>query len=202
MNPTSADWLVHLTGPSVADVRSATLVLLLLVAAVIDVRTLRIPNWLTVTGALIGLGLNAAAQWQALGPLWALDGLLLALGGMAAGLALLLPLYLLRVMGAGDVKLMAMVGAFVGLQQIVPAVICVFLAGGVLALATAAWRRSLRRLALNVAGIVQSMAFAAFAGLRPSAGIAGGASVGTLPYGLSICVGTLAWLVASQLHLA
>jgi prepilin peptidase CpaA len=196
---TSAQWLAHLAGPSVADVRTATLVLLLVVAAAIDVRTMRIPNWLTVCGALIGLVLNAAMQWQLLGPLWALDGLLWALGGMAAGLALFLPLYLLRVMGAGDVKLMAMVGAFVGVQQIVPAVLCVFLAGGVLALGTAAWRRSLRRLTSNVTGIVKWLAFAAFAGFRPDPAIGANHSVGTLPYGLSICAGTLAWLVATQL---
>ncbi len=202
MNTAPADWLLHLTGPNVADVRSATLVLLLVAAAVIDVRTMRIPNWLTVCGALIGLALNAALQWQLLGPHWAVDGLLWALGGMAAGLALLLPLYLLRVMGAGDVKLMAMVGAFVGLQQIVPAVLCVFIAGGVFALATAVWRRSLRRLTTNVADVVQSMAVAAFAGIRPSGGLAPGQSIGRLPYGLSICAGTLAWLIAAQLRLA
>jgi prepilin peptidase CpaA len=199
MNTAPADLLLHLTGPSLADVRSATLVLLLVAAAVIDVRTMRIPNWLTLSGALMGLGLNAALQWQLLGASAAAHGLLGALGGMAAGLALLLPLYLLRVMGAGDVKLMAMVGAFVGLQQIVPAVICVFLAGGVLALGVAAWRRSLRQLTLNVAGIVQWLAFAAFAGFRPDPAAGANRSVGTLPYGLSICAGTLAWLVATQL---
>jgi prepilin peptidase CpaA len=195
----SAQLIQHLAAPSVADVRTATLVLLLMLAATIDVRTMRIPNWLTVGGALMGLALNAAAQWQLLGPRWAVDGVLWALGGMAAGLALLLPMYLLRIMGAGDVKLMAMVGAFIGLTQIVPAVVCVFLAGGVLALAAAAWRRSLRRLASNVSGIVQWLAFAAFAGVRGDPAIGANRSVGTLPYGLSICAGTLAWLVAGQL---
>lgn len=202
MNTASADWLWHLTGPDLGDVRNAVLVLLLLVAAVIDVRTLRIPNWLTVTGALIGLALSAAVQWQVLGVAWAVDGALWSLAGLAAGLALMLPFYALRVMGAGDVKLMAMVGAFLGLPQIVPAVICVFIAGGVVALAAAAWRHSLGRVASNVFGIVQSMAFAVLAGVRPAPAMPPAGSVGRLPYGISICAGTLAWLIASHLRLA
>jgi prepilin peptidase CpaA len=197
MNTDPAHWLAVFAQPNLADVRNATLVLLLLVAATVDVRTLRIPNWLTVTGAAMGLLFSAAIPWELLGWRWAIEGVLWALGGMAVGLALLLPLYALRVMGAGDVKLMAMVGAFVGLQQIVPAVVCVFLAGGVLALAAAAWRRSLRRVASNVYGIVQSMAFAAFAGFRPQIAVDRMDSIGSLPYGLSICAGTVAWLVST-----
>ena len=119
----SSPWMQRLVSPGAADVHMVVLVLLLIVAAAIDVRTMRIPNWLTVTGAVMGLGLSAAIPWQELGPRWALDGFLWALGGMAAGLVLLLPLYALHVMGAGDVKLMGMVGAFVGMQQIVPTVL-------------------------------------------------------------------------------
>lgn len=193
-----AEPLSLLAQPDAAEVRVATLVVLLVVAAVIDVRTLRIPNWLTVSGALMGLALSAAVPWQTLGPAWAVDGFLWSLGGLAAGLALMLPFWLLRVMGAGDVKLMAMAGAFVGLAQIVPVVLCVFVAGGVLAVGWALYRRVFRRAASNAAEITIAMAVAALNGMRPALPAA---SAGKLPYGVSIAAGTLAWLVlASSPH--
>ena len=122
------DSLAQLATPDLTDARLALLVVLLMLAAFIDVRTFRIPNWLTYCGAAIGLALGAAIQWRLLGPVWAFDGFLWSLGGLAAGLALMQPMYALRVMGAGDVKLMAMAGAFLGLGQVVPAVLCVFVA--------------------------------------------------------------------------
>lgn len=191
--------LAQLATPDLADARLALLVVLLMLAAFIDLRTFRIPNWLTYGGAAIGLALGAAVQWRLLGPAWALDGFLWSLGGLAAGLALMLPMYALRVMGAGDVKLMAMAGAFLGLGQIVPAVLCVFLAGGVLAVGYAVWRRALGRMTFNVADIVQSMAFAAMSGHRPAGAMGARPSVGSLPYGVSICGGTVAWLMVKHL---
>jgi len=194
----SAQWMQHLASPDVAHVHTVVLVLLLIVAAAIDVRTMRIPNWLTVTGAVMGLALSAAIPWQVLGPRWALDGLLWGLGGMAVGLLLPLPLYALRVMGAGDVKLIAMVGTFVGLQQIVPTVLCVFITGGVVALVWAMYRRALRRVAANVRDAVSSMAFSVISA-TPLTGMAPGASLGKLPYGMSISVGTILYLASHQL---
>jgi prepilin peptidase CpaA len=171
------------------------LLVLLAAAAVIDWRTSRIPNWLTLGGLAIGLAYNAVAHgFQA--------GLLPALAGAAAGLVLLLPMYALRIMGAGDVKLMAMVGAFLGISQIAFAVICTFIAGGVAAVAFALYHRSARRMAGNVGEIVQSMAFAALVGARPEASLAQRASVGKLPYAVSIAAGTLAWLLAGLAGLA
>ena len=55
------------------------------------------------------------------------------LAGLALGLLLLLPLYLLGACGAGDVKLMAMTGAFLGPQDALGAILMTFLAGGLLA---------------------------------------------------------------------
>ncbi len=66
----------------------------------------RIPNWITLPGLLAGLVLNAVRdQWS---------GLEFALLGTGVALAVYIPLYLLRAMGAGDVKLMAAIGAVVG----------------------------------------------------------------------------------------
>ena len=102
---------------------------LLTIAAVSDVRTGRIPNWLVFSGALYALAYNA------LYPVYPRDiGILFALGGLSVGLVALLPGYLLRVLGAGDVKLMAMVGSFVGTWAAVEAVLAsLFITGGMLA---------------------------------------------------------------------
>jgi prepilin peptidase CpaA len=109
-----------------------SLTILLGVAAVTDARWHRIPNVLTLAGASIGLLLGA---WGGLGDLAA------AVLGLCTGLALLLPFYLLGGMGAGDVKLMAAVGAFLGPKMTVLAVAGTLLAGGVLALAVLLTRR-------------------------------------------------------------
>ncbi len=85
----------------------AYLVCIVLVeAAVIDGRSLRVPNWLTLHFAFGGW---AYAYWAGGAPLlgW-------SLAGAALGLVSLLPLYAIGGMGAGDVKLMAGVGAWIG----------------------------------------------------------------------------------------
>jgi prepilin peptidase CpaA len=184
--------------PDLEAFKLAVLIVLLLLAAFIDVRTFRIPNWLTIGGAVIGLAFGAGIQWRLLGPAWAIDGLLWSLGGMAAGLALMLPMYVLRVMGAGDVKLMAMAGAFLGLGQIVPAVLCVFVTGGVAALVFVVGRRQLAQLAANLRNVVFGLAFSVIARQRIP-GMAPGESVGKLPYGVSISAGTILYLALRQL---
>lgn len=179
-----------------AQPRIVVLVVLLVIAAVIDWRTYRIPNWLTVGGMVFGLIYNTVAA----GP--ALSGFLTALVGLAVGLGVLLPLYMLRVMGAGDVKLMAMVGAFVGLPGVLYAVLFSLVAGGIAAVVFSLYRRVFRRMTANVADIVQAMAFVAIAGGGPRGNTPAQASIGKLPYGVSICVGTIASLVAKQLGFA
>jgi len=79
---------------------------LVLTAAVTDFRRRRIPNWLTLGGVFLGLVLRTAIGG------WA--GLRLATEGMMLGFGIYFVLYLLRAMGAGDVKLMAAIGAAVG----------------------------------------------------------------------------------------
>lgn len=102
-----------------------------LVAAVWqDLRDRRIPNGVIVSGMVFGMCWHVLVP-GGLGPLPALAGLML-------GLALFLPLYLMRAMGAGDVKLMAMVGVFLGPVDVLGAVLGTFLAGGVIAVLVAA----------------------------------------------------------------
>lgn len=88
----------------------------------LDWRHNRIPNALSFGGA--GAALLAALL------LGGASGLLLAVAGLAVGLLLFLPAYAMGVMGGGDVKLMAMVGAFLGPVETVAAIVFTLLAGG------------------------------------------------------------------------
>lgn len=173
--------------------RTGVLIGLLVAAAVIDYRSYRIPNWLTVGGMVFGLACNTALATPAY------DGLLAGLGGLAAAMLVLLPMYAIRVLGAGDVKLMAMAGAFLGAPDTLRALLFVFVAGGVAAVGFAFRRGALRRMVGNLRQtMVQMVVFAAVGGQRPGDAIAG-QSVGKLPYGVSICIGTIAYVVAKQL---
>jgi len=79
---------------------------LTLSAALLDWRARRIPNWLTVPGLFLGVALHAALS--------GLHGALYALEGAGLALVLLFAPVLIRVLGAGDWKLMGAVGAFLG----------------------------------------------------------------------------------------
>jgi prepilin peptidase CpaA len=107
------------------------------VAAVIDVRWRRIPNWLTFSALVGGLVLNL----MRFGP----PGGLVALGGAALGLGVLVPFYAIRAIGAGDVKLLAALGALLGPLALVSVVIYGAVVGGIIAAVMLARRHELRR---------------------------------------------------------
>jgi prepilin peptidase CpaA len=92
-------------------VTQALLLLLVVPAAVFDYRQRRIPNWLVLAGLVCGIAMNTFLLYD--NPS-AITGLVYALEGFGLAFAVYFPLYLLRGMGAGDVKLMAAVGAIVG----------------------------------------------------------------------------------------
>lgn len=109
--------------------------LLVVLIAASDLRSRRIPNVLTFGGALAGL------LWQmALG---GLAGLGQGALGLLTGLGLLLPVYLLGGMGAGDVKALAALGAWLGPRQCLVVFCYMGLAGGLLSLGVLLWRRLL-----------------------------------------------------------
>jgi prepilin peptidase CpaA len=103
--------------------------------AAIDIRTRRIPNAITFGTAALGLTLAATG----------LSGVSLAssLVGLLLGLLLMLPGHFLGATGAGDVKLMAAVGAVLGLERIVQAFLFTAIAGGLLAAGVAIANRRL-----------------------------------------------------------
>jgi prepilin peptidase CpaA len=110
-------------------------------AVVIDLRSRRIPNLLTAAMAVLGLGLAATGSSELT--------VTASIVGMVLGLVLMLPGHLLGATGAGDVKLMAAVGAIVGPGLVFPAFLFTCIAGGVLAVGVALGRR---RFAETVAG--------------------------------------------------
>ncbi len=104
----------------------------LAVAVAIDLRSRRIPNWLTGSMMVAGVAL-AFMRVGAVTPGQA------ALG-IVTGLLLMLPGHIIGATGAGDVKLMAAVGAFVGPAVALNAFVATALAGGVFAIVVAARR--------------------------------------------------------------
>ena len=108
-----------------AQIGTCLLLAYVSMVAVIDIRTHRIPNALSATGAVLGLILQVSLNGA--------PGLLSALAGAAIGLGLFLPFYLLRAFGAGDVKAMATVGIFLGPQVTLLAVAFTLIAGAIIA---------------------------------------------------------------------
>jgi prepilin peptidase CpaA len=101
--------------------------------ALVDLRTRRVPNRLTLTLATVGLALAATG----LGGV----GVIAACAGAATGLLLMLPGYLFGATGGGDVKLLAAAGTLLGPGATVWAFVATLIAGGVLALGVAVRRR-------------------------------------------------------------
>ena len=179
-----------------SDPRTAVLIALLAIAAVIDYRSYRIPNWLTLGGVLFAL------IYRTLQDRTIASGLIDSFGGMLIGFGVMLPLYLFRAMGAGDVKLMAMVGTFLGINATPYAVLYTFIVGGIAALGFAIAKGALIRMVDNVRVVVQNMLVSASLGMKPDGNLSAGKSIGRLPYGVSIAIGTIGFVAARQLGFA
>lgn len=159
--------------------------LVLVVAAVIDGYKLKVPNWLTFPLVLCGWAYGAASGgWAGLGD---------SLVGTVVGLALLLPAYAIGGMGAGDVKLLAGVGAWVGPQTTFYAFCVSAVVGGVIALAMVVARRSWHKhknqffaIAHEIVTIGNPQELSEIAAERKS-------SMLLLPYGIPIAIGTIAY---------
>lgn len=163
----------------------AALVVLVLSAAATDLRNRRIPNSLTLTGVVAGLVLNLGLN----GMLGARASLL----GLALGFVVLLPPFLLRGGGAGDVKLMAAVGALAGPLNTFSIFILTALFGGLLALGLLLWKGGLGRALRNTGFIVGQLAQGrAPHEQRPDLTLAGPGP--KLPYAVPIAMGTLVFL--------
>lgn len=100
--------------------------MVLVVAVITDLRTRRIPNWLVLPFLAAGISVCGWQQgWSGVGH---------SLEGMGLGLLLFGIFFVMGGMGAGDVKLCAAIGAWIGPRQLITALVITGLAGGVMAL--------------------------------------------------------------------
>lgn len=168
--------------------------LTLLLALVFDLRERRIPNQIVVLALASGLLLNFMGPQTELGNAGLFTAMPGALGisgallGALVGLALFLPLYLVRATGAGDVKLMAGIGSFTGAGAAVNIALFILLAGGMLALVRMLWAGNSRRVIANVSMALGQM-------LPGSAGTFNIAahSADRMPYAVAMAAGLLAY---------
>jgi prepilin peptidase CpaA len=154
---------------------------MLLVAAVIDVRSRRIPNWLSLP--FLGAGMAAAGYRGGVG------GLVWSLGGVGLAVVVAGILCYLRGMGMGDLKLLAAVGAWIGPGQLFIALVATGITGGLLAVAYALWHHSLGRSLANAAKLIAELPERGF---RPHRTIAlDNAMALKMPYAPAIAIGTI-----------
>jgi prepilin peptidase CpaA len=166
----------------------ALLTLIVTPAAIFDLRERRVPNWLTLSGLMLGFGLNAFFYHTA--------GVWTSLKGAALAFLVYLPLYLLRGMGAGDVKLMAAVGAVAGPGNWLAIFVITSLLGGVAALILITARGRLRKTLQNIGQVVISVASGRPPYARSAEELDVHATVGMrLAHGVTIACGTFGFFL-------
>jgi prepilin peptidase CpaA len=168
----------------------------LVVAAVIDGLKLKVPNWITYPMIFSGWIYSAAFS-----PFAGWEGLTYSLIGTAVGLALLLPAYAIGGMGAGDVKLMAGVGAWVWGTVTFYAFAVSAIIGGLIAVGMVLYRRGWDKhknqfwlIANEILTIKDPEKLSVIAAERKS-------SMMLLPYGIPIAIGTIAYFAAAGMLL-
>jgi prepilin peptidase CpaA len=147
------------------------------VSAIVDLRSRRVPNPLTLGVAALGLTL-AVVGLSGVSPMG-------AVAGLALGLLLMLPGHVIGATGAGDVKLLAALGTLLGPRGIVVAFVYAALAGGILALIVARRRRVLRETVERTATLVRT-------GGRNVAEIERGTIDNRFAYAPAIAIGAMA----------
>ena len=126
------------------------------IAAITDLRSRRVPNILTLTAAVVAFAFHGfSSGWPAL---------VMSLGGWVVGLMLFMPLFLLRGIGGGDVKLLAAIGAWLGPIPTIWVALFAALAGGVLAVIVSAYHGYTRQAFTNVWGL---LSYWRIMGIRP-----------------------------------
>lgn len=140
----------HLIPNPMQPAEVALLVTIVTVAAAFDLRSRRVPNWLAVTGLLAGLGFNAVGG--------GVSGFVGAAAGFGLAFAIYFGLYLLHAMGAGDVKLMAAVGAITGPRWWLIIFLATSLVGAILAILLALSKGRLKSTLFNTGFIARELA--------------------------------------------
>jgi prepilin peptidase CpaA len=166
---------------------AAILLTLAVGAASFDICYRRIPNWLTASGVFAGLLMNTFLYQG-----W--PGLRTSVLGLCAGFCVYLALYSIRAMGAGDVKMMAAVGAIVGWQDWVGIFLITAVVGGLTAMALIALRGRVKKTLWNVGFVLAEMKHGRPAYLgNEELDVRSPKSMG-LPHGAVIAAGTILFL--------
>jgi prepilin peptidase CpaA len=166
----------------------APALLLTAIAAVIDWRSRRIPNWLN----LLLLAAGLVQSWQAGGSV----SLSMSLLGAVVGFFLLLPAFALGAMGGGDVKLLTAIGAWTGPVGVVGVLVIATVIGGVVAVAQAAQSGKLAALLKNSAVLSLNLVHARRFGadhIRQT-GQSFASIDRPLPYAVPLLAGLLGWV--------
>lgn len=173
------DWLQVLFSHWDVALVSAVLIF----AAYIDGKQLKVPNWITFPMVLTGL------VYQTIAYGW--TGCQASLLGIACGLACLLPLYSIGGMGAGDVKLMAGIGAWLGVATTWNSFLVTVVVGALMAVVMVMWSGRIRHhvtqffhIAFEIFTIRDPKKLFAIAKERKS-------TMFLLPYGIPICIGSI-----------
>jgi prepilin peptidase CpaA len=179
--------------PTLSATAQVLLAALTLTAAVYDIRERRIPNWLVLAGIIAGFAWNLySGGWSGLGH---------AAEGLGLGFALYFPLYLLKARGAGDVKLLAAVGAIVGPGNCFWVFILTAILGGIIAMVILLLRGRVRHTFFNLSFLVSDLSKLR-APHRSSEELDVTTSRGLrLPHGAMIAVGVAAFIVMAEFRI-
>lgn len=164
----------------------------LVVAAVIDGLQLKVPNWITfpmiVSGWIYSTAFSPYAGWE---------GLWLSLIGTAVGLALLLPPYAVGGMGAGDVKLLAGVGAWMWGTNTLYAFAVTALVGGVIAILMVLWAGAWQKHKNQFWSILNEIATVKDPEKLSEIAAERKPRMFLLPYGIPIAIGSIAYFACT-----
>lgn len=164
------------------------LVILLLIAAVYDMRCRRIPNWLTFPAILVGTAYHTVSS--------GLNGLFFSLGGLVVGMAVLIIFYISGGMGAGDVKLMGAVGAFLGPKGVFFAFLFTAIIGGVLSILALIYKgyftQTFNRYWFSLKGYFSARKLVYIPPFEKEKRF-------KLPYGVAIALGTVSFVIIEKI---
>lgn len=172
-----------------APVLQIILAIVAIIAAIYDFRYRRIPNWLTLSGVVVGLGMNSF--------LFGWGGLRTAALGLGLAALIYFPLYLLRGMGAGDVKLMGAIGSIVGPGNWLGIFVIASILGGLIAIILLLFRGRLGKTFGNVAFMLKEMLMLRAPYMRREELDVTSPKAVTLPHGVVVALGALTYLAAA-----
>ncbi len=164
-------------------------VLLALVAGWIDLRTRKIPNWLTVSGFMMGFGVNAILARD--------QGAETSLEGATLALVVLLPPVLLRGLGAGDWKLMGALGACLGPWRVTMVLLMSAVVAGLMAAVQVIREKRVKETVRNMATLLHGIFIFGAQPTSPVSLDSPGALA--LPFGVAVAIATPLGFCASQL---